>query len=89
MITVHNNHQDNTKIVPPYHNRALIEVLIVLAALAITFYAGYSLGHDHGKDDQPTHTVTIIHTLGKSNRVLVSTSTQPKQAANRIQTGPN
>ncbi len=40
------------------NRRTLTEVSIVLLALAITFYAGYTLGQDKGVDDKPSTTKT-------------------------------
>lgn len=58
------------------HRRHIIEIIIVLVALVVTFYAGYSLGHDHGADDQtkigPSPSTPIVPS---HPAVLDSTST--------------
>lgn len=57
------------------HHRHIIEIITVFVALVMTFYAGYSLGHDHGADDKVKINSQQTSTVSPAPRVLYSTST--------------
>ncbi len=57
-----------------FNRRTLTEVSVVILALAITFYAGYTLGQDKGIDDRPSTIKTTKQNSTVKN--ISSTSTQ-------------
>ncbi len=59
--------------------RHIIEIIIVLIALTVTFYAGYSLGHDHGADDKIKTNIQYAQpTTSQTPNIIYSTSTLKK-----------
>ncbi len=77
-MTILSHHEEDVQRADLLRRRHVIEIITVLVALIVTFYAGYSLGHDHGADDKiktnPQHTSITPPSL----KTFYSTSTLKK-----------